>query len=117
MERRLRLRRPEDFGLVRQHGRIYQHRLLTLNVVPNGLADNRYGIVTSKRLGKAVARNRVRRLLREVLRQMHPHLQTGFDVVVIARPALAGQPFEVVRRIIRQLAMQSGLLPMESDVP
>ncbi len=116
MERRLRLHRAEDFGNVRQQGRSHPHRWLMLNVLPNGLAHNRYGIITSKRLGKAVTRNRVRRLLREILRQLNPGLRTGFDVVIVARPAIVGQPFEAVQRIVRQLVMQSGLLLVESDV-
>ncbi|MBZ0299205.1 MAG: ribonuclease P protein component [Anaerolineae bacterium] len=111
----MRLRRPADFERVRQDGHAYHHRWVIFSVRPNGLGRNRYGIITSKRLGKAVARNRVRRLLREALRLSHPELQAGFDIVVVARPAIVGQPFEAIRRIIRELAAQSGVLWMESD--
>lgn len=116
MERRLRLRRPEDFERIRRQGRQYHHRLMFLSVMPNGLAVNRYGIVTSKRLGKAVARNRVRRRLREILRLLHPRLQSGYDIVIVARPAVAGQPFGAIQRIIDELCQQAGLLRVESDL-
>ncbi|MAS34622.1 MAG: ribonuclease P protein component [Anaerolineaceae bacterium] len=115
MERRLRLRAPADFERMRRQGRKFQHALFMLSVLPNDLAHNRYGIVTSKRIGKAVVRNRSRRLLREVLRSFHPDLKPGYDVVVIARPAIVGQPFWAVQRIMNELIAQAGLLKLESD--
>ena len=48
----------------------------------------RFGAVTTKRLGKAVRRNRARRLIREAMRMLCPRLQAGWDVVIIARPRL-----------------------------
>jgi ribonuclease P protein component len=110
MERRLRLRRSEDYARLRREGRRYQHHALALSMVENNLSHNRYGFVTSKRVGKAVARNRVRRLLREVLRSLHPHLRDGFDVVVVARPAIVGQRYADVQRIVEGLAQQAGLM-------
>ena len=110
MERRLRLQRSGDYARLRQEGSRYQHRFLTFSVAANNLPHNRYGFVTSKRVGKAVARNRVRRLLREALRSLHPQLRHGYDVVVVARPAIVGQPYAVVQRIIEGLAQQAGLL-------
>lgn len=80
----------------------------------NGTDHNRYGIITGKALGKAVVRNRVRRLLREAIRSLHPHLQSGHDVVIIARRPLVGQPFADIQRIVRMQLQQAGLL-VESD--
>ncbi len=88
---------------------------MTLSLAPNGLGHNRYGFITGKSLGKAVIRNRARRLLREAIRQMHPSLHPGYDVVFIARRALVGQPFSDVQRIVHQLFSQAGVV--ESDAP
>jgi ribonuclease P protein component len=115
MERRLRLRRSEDFERIRRQGRKYNHPLMMISVLPNGLMYNRYGIVTGKQLGKAVARNRVRRLIRAALQVAHPDLAAGYDVVIVARPALVGQPFEVVQRIMMELTARAGLILAESD--
>jgi ribonuclease P protein component len=117
MERRLRLRRSQDFLRLRQQGHSSGHRMLAFNYMANGLPNNRYGFITSKRLGNAVTRNRVRRILREVVRSLHPHLNTGYDIVIVARPAIVGQPLTVIQRIITEKAHQAGLLSsVESDL-
>jgi ribonuclease P protein component len=110
MQRRFRLRRNEDFVRLRREGRTTQNRFLLISVRANGLDHNRYGFVTSKHLGKAVVRNRVRRLLREAVRLRSSRLQTGFDVVLIARQPLVEQPFQSVGRIVEELFVQAHLL-------
>lgn len=117
MQRRFRLTRGEDFARAREQGKTYQHRLLTLTVNANDLPTNRYGFITSKRLGNAVTRNRARRLLREAVRQLHPQLNPGFDVVIVARRAVVGQHFLSVSRTLYELVQQAGLLRVEGELP
>ena len=85
MERRLRLRDEADFRRVRASGRAWANRGLTLLVAPNALSHNRYGFVVSKRVGKAVTRNLVKRRLREVLRQLGRagRIPPGHDLAVV----------------------------------
>src|SRR3989304_1234240 len=87
VRKQLRLRRRKDFDTVFQEGHVLANRLLVLRTAPNELPPNRYGFVTSKRLGKAVVRNRVRRPLRESVRSLAA--QPGWDVVVSARARAA----------------------------
>jgi ribonuclease P protein component len=115
VQRDLRLRHAADFERLWAKGQRFHHQMLLLGILPNGLPHNRYGFVTGKRIGKAVTRNRLRRQLREIVCSLHPHFRTGYDVVFVARPALVGQPFLHIRRIIEKMALQSGLL-VESDV-
>jgi ribonuclease P protein component len=113
MQKQFRLRKTDDFARLRQEGRVFHHRVLTLSLAANGLAHNRYGIITSKQLGNAVKRNRVRRLVREAVRLLHPRLVVGFDVVFITRRDVVGQPFVAICRTVEELCRKAGLV--ESD--
>ncbi len=82
----MRLRRPQDFQHVWSEGRSWAHSLFILWAVPNaGARGTRLGLVASRRVGNAVARNRARRLLREAARQLYGHLPAGWDIILLAR--------------------------------
>ena len=81
----------------------------------NELPHNRYGFITSKSLGMAVRRNRIRRLIREAIRLQHPRLQQGYDCIFIARPAILGQPFSEVQRIVYELCRRAGLVTKDFE--
>jgi len=69
------------------------------------------GIITSKRVGGAVVRNRVRRRLRELVRHTRAHFLPGCLIVVIAKPAAAAASFEELREEWLLLARRLSILP------
>ena len=87
MEKIGRLTKPEQFALVYNKGISKSDRFLVLKAVPNQLDYSRYGISISKKVGKAVVRNRVKRVLREILRLTLP--KSGWDFIIIARSPAA----------------------------
>lgn len=90
MQRAWRLRGTADFQRVReQAARGWPDPLLVLYAAPNELGVTRVGITASRRVGKAVVRNRVRRRIREALRLRYTALARGYDLVVVVRPASA----------------------------
>jgi len=88
-----RLTRASEYERVKRDGFVQRGKLLMLNVVPvENSGCCRVGFVTSRRLGSAVVRNRVRRRLREIVRKHQHHLRECFWIVLVARKdgAIAG---------------------------
>jgi len=81
-----RLRRAEDFERLRR-GKRLAGRFCRIVFLPNGLAYGRLGIAVSRKRGRAVQRNRFRRIVREVFRQ-HRIRHAPVDVLVIATSTL-----------------------------
>jgi ribonuclease P protein component len=84
---RSRLSRSADFDRVFRHGRSHAGRELVLYLFPRGDDDAapRLGLSVSRKVGGAVDRNLVKRLLREAFAQESALLPAGTDVVVVAR--------------------------------
>jgi ribonuclease P protein component len=85
VNRALRLREEAEVREARARGKAYADGPLVARVLANDTGQNRYAVVAGKRVGKAVQRNRCKRLVREAIRQLHPQLRPGFDVVIIVR--------------------------------
>ncbi|MGI8550756.1 MAG: ribonuclease P protein component [Dehalococcoidia bacterium] len=108
MQRDLRLRRRQDFSTVHRRGRSWANALLVARVLPNGLPQSRYGFSISKRVGKAVVRNRIKRRLREAVRSLP--VRGGVDLVLIARQPAAQADYAQLLGAARGLIARAGLL-------
>ncbi len=110
MRRRYRLRSKDRFQQVRRQGRSYKHPLVILVILPNDLPYSRFGFTASKRIGNAVQRNRARRRMREAVRLRLDDIKPGWDVVFIARKAIADASFQDVQAACEQLLARANLL-------
>jgi ribonuclease P protein component len=118
VQRKFRLTRSEDFKRVRRDGKSYAHPLMVLVVQANEEArmvgtsstNVRVGVAAGRTVGTAVKRNRAKRLLRAAMQTLLPELASGWDLVLIARPALASSNLNETRQALLSLLHRSKLI-------
>ncbi len=113
MMREDRLRKSQQYSLVYTKGNSWVSNLIVMKALPNNLVSSRYGLSVSKRIGKAVVRNKVKRLLREILQI--ESVKPGWDIVLIARPAVAEADYASLRRSIVSLFTRADLLETKGE--
>jgi ribonuclease P protein component len=79
-----------------------------MKAMPNGSSLSRYGFSVTKKVGKAVRRNRVKRLLREIMRGQT--LKPGWDIVFMARSAAVDADYHQLERAMTKLLARAQLL-------
>ena len=107
------LTKPAQYALVYDKGSSWVSNLVVMKVLPNRLNVSRYGFSVSRRVGKAVVRNRVKRLLREIIRKKP--LASGWDIVFIARPAADAADYASLEKAISNLLRQAQLLKGKNE--
>ncbi|MHB8490807.1 MAG: ribonuclease P protein component [Solirubrobacteraceae bacterium] len=115
-----RLSRAAEFQRVYRQGRSHANQQLVLYVFPTDPGSAaRVGLSVPRKVGGAVLRNRVKRLLREAFRDAQTARLTGYDVVVVARPDVArlaeGSGLSGVGRSLGELLARAGLSPESGD--
>lgn len=106
-----RLTRSAEFELIKKHGRAHRGQLILLGVLPtNRAAPFRAGFVTSRVLGSAVIRIRVRRRLREIVRKNQRKIVDGIWVVTVARANAAGASYQQLEAEWLRLAKRASIL-------
>ncbi|HET6887910.1 MAG TPA: ribonuclease P protein component [Candidatus Udaeobacter sp.] len=106
-----RLTRASEFERVKQDGLVRRCKLLMLStaaVENSGLS--RVGFITSRRLGGAVARNRVRRRLREIVRRHQHDLREDFWIVIVARRDAVTASYRALEDEWLRLARRASIL-------
>jgi ribonuclease P protein component len=114
----VRLRRRAEFLRVQEAGRKVAADCLLALVLPNGREVTRLGLTVSTKVGNAVVRNRIRRVLRELFRTQRDALPKGLDMVLIARQSAAdadsvrlGRAFERVTLGLGELSSRASAQP------
>jgi ribonuclease P protein component len=118
LPRRLRLQRRRDFLRVQRSGVKHHTRHFLVFVAPSvrwgprptapisagGLPGTRLGVTVTRKVGKAVRRNRIKRLVREAFRLERHALPPGLDMVWVAKRDAVDTTFEAVVHDMRALA-------------
>ncbi|MGK7878015.1 MAG: ribonuclease P protein component [Xenococcaceae cyanobacterium] len=113
-----RLKHRRDFQAVYQHGIRRCSTYLTLRALSESTGSNqtqngstRIGISISKKVSKkAVIRNRIKRQIRGVLRELLPYISKGWKIVVVLRPGAASCKYEHFLRELKQLLVKAEII-------
>lgn len=98
-----RLVKQKDFERVFKQGRSYYTKLLGAKLLANQ-AVNRFGIVISTKISKkATERNRLKRQIRQALRELDKKLKPGFDLVIMALPGFFNQEYGDVKGELKKV--------------
>jgi len=106
-----RLTQSAEFEHVKKNGHVYRGQLVVLSIVPaNSVTHICAGFITSRALGRAVVRNRVRRRLREIVRKHQGELINGIWIVTIARGPAARASYQQLEVEWLRLAKRASIL-------
>lgn len=108
---RLRFGRAQRLTKAREFEGVHRARVrkvvgpLAVSGAPNGLGHARLGLSIGRRVGPAVVRNRIKRLIREAFRLEQREMPAGLDLVVSVRSA-TGAGLGVYRESLREAALE-----------
>ena len=104
------INKPKDFSKTYKKGKSFVAPVLVTYILKNYKKGIRLGITTSKKIGKAVYRNRARRVIKEAFRQLRPRLAGNFDIVFVARGRTPYVKMQDVRAKMAESLKKLGVL-------
>lgn len=98
-----RLVKQKDFEKIFKHGRAHYARSIGIKILANQLERNRFGIIVSAKVSKkAVERNKLKRQIRQALKELDAKLIAGLDAAIIALPGLLNQDYAAIKSELEQ---------------
>lgn len=108
------IKKNKDFKEVYQRGKTYANKLLVMYVLKTDRQDTRIGISVSKKVGNSIVRHHITRLIRESFRLHVGMIETGLDIVVVARTATKEENYKKIESAYMHLCGLHNILKKES---
>lgn len=111
MKKSYRVKTDKDFQKVYRHGESVANRQLVLYVYPK--ADQKHfrvGLSVGKKIGNAVVRNRIKRLIRAALQELKPAINPEIDFLLIARRDIIDKDFHQIKNSIIHVMNIAGII-------
>jgi ribonuclease P protein component len=93
--------KKNEFKRVYDNAKALSAQAVVILCLNNGTAQNRLGIVASKKVGNSVVRNKARRRIKEIYRVNEDNLSKGYDIVIIARSTIKKTSFTDLESAIK----------------
>lgn len=105
----------KDFRYLYAKGKNFVSPRVVIYLKKNRLNHNRLGITCGKKIGKAVKRNRAKRIIRVAFTALQGQLDAHYDVVIVARTRCVVSNSKEVTRDLKKCFIQAGILNNETD--
>lgn len=109
------LRRKKDFTTIYNKGKSIGEKYVVLFYRKNNLDYNRTAFLASKKVGNSVLRNRARRLMKESYRELEKNLESGYDLIWIARNTICNLKCADVKKSMEAAIRKSGIKRGQTD--
>lgn len=116
MKKTVSIKENREFSYLYRRGNFISSDCLIIYFRKNRFSCNRLGVTVSKKVGKAVIRNRVRRRIKECYRELEGKLPSGYDFVVVARTSAALADYNKIMSAFKYMLRKSGLLDYEKNI-
>lgn len=111
LPRKNRLKKKKEFEKVFKKGEKFKESFLFLRLLENNFGDSRFGFIVSRRVSKkAVARNKLKRMLREIVRLKLPEIGKKVDGILSVSSAPKKDDFLEMSRVIDKLFKKAGIV-------
>lgn len=104
------LKENRDYRRLYNRGKSYVSPVVVTYICKNRSQNVRFGITTSKKIGKAVQRNRSRRVIRAAFSQLLPQVKPGYDFVFVARTKTPYVKSTEILRCLKKQLKEAGVL-------
>ncbi len=112
MQKQFRLRKNKEYNYIYKKGISTACKLLIIIYVPNRTGKLKVGFSVSKKIGKSVTRNRIRRLLKEGMRSIIQSVNPGYNYIIIARNAIIDKSLTEITQSLIYVLKREKLLNM-----
>ncbi|PKK95720.1 MAG: ribonuclease P protein component [Tenericutes bacterium HGW-Tenericutes-4] len=115
LEKKNRLLKRKEFSYVFHRGKRFSTKLVVLNYTPTKLPQFRVGFSVSKKIGKAVIRNKVKRRMREIVRSLKNQINDQYNYVFVARAGIEVASYDEIKQSIVYCLEKCGLTKKEPN--
>lgn len=115
MEKIVKLKENRDFRRVYLRGKSFVSPYIVVYINKNRSNNVRLGITTGKKIGKAVSRNRAKRVITAAFRYCLPKIKNGYDIVIVARTRILNVKSTVVLVALQKLLATAGVVLSEKN--
>lgn len=115
MQRKLRLRNREDFSRIYRGGKSFANGQFVVYWSKQHVAEPfRLGVSASKKIGNAVVRNRMRRMIKEIVRLQEKRIVPNTDFILIVRKPATAMKMKEMEKSVLHVLKKAGLLKNQS---